>query len=156
MYALTVAKGGFKLMPVEEGSCIPIDPAKGVRVSEMLPAGQKPLCVSHVGWDGPNWTMDATGQTPGRLAGGLSLIMDRPVIDKTGITGLFDFHLVFAHDETTPGNFPTGLDSPFAASDLPPGPSAFTVLERIGLKLVQDKGPRGYIVIDRVEKPTEN
>jgi bla regulator protein BlaR1 len=156
MYALTVAKGGFKLKPMEEGGCIPRDPTKGVLVSQMFPPGQKPLCVSHVSWDGPNWTIDAAGQSLDRLAGALSVTMDRHVLDKTGIAGLFNFHLAFAHDGDAPGNLPPDLPSPFTASDIPPGPSVFTVLQQLGLKLAPVKGPRGYIVIDRVERPSEN
>ena len=122
----------------------------------MFPPGQKPLCVSNIGWDG-NWNLDAAGQSLSGFAEGLSVIMDRRVIDKTGITALFDFHLVFAHDENTPGTFPPGGSSPFTPTDTPPGASVFTVLEQqLGLKLVPDKGPRGYIVIDSVQRPSEN
>lgn len=156
MYALTVAKSGLKLKPMEEGGCLPLDPTKGVKVSEMFPTGQKPLCVSHVGGDGPNWKLDAAGRSLSGFADVLSVTMDRHVIDKTGITALFNFHLVFAHDENTPGSFPAGLPSPFSDSDVPAGPSIFTVVEQLGLKLVPDKGPRGYIVIDSVQRPSEN
>lgn len=157
MYALTEAKGGLKLKPMEEGGCTPQDPTRGVLVSEMFPPGQKPLCIIHLGFNGPNWTIDAAGQSLGRLAAfALSETMDRHVIDKTGITALFNFHLVFAHDEDTPGNLPPGFPSPFSPSDIPPGPSVFTVLGQLGLKLGPVKGPRGYIVIDHVERPSEN
>jgi uncharacterized protein (TIGR03435 family) len=83
--------------------------------------------------------------------------MDRHVLDKTGIAALFNFNLVFAHDDTTPGNFPSGFPSPFTPSDSPAGPSIFTVLEQqLGLTLLPDTGPRGFIVIDSVERPSEN
>jgi uncharacterized protein (TIGR03435 family) len=156
MYSLTVAKGGLKMKPMEEGGCTVHDPTKGLFVSEMFPPGQKPLCISHLGWDGPNWTLDAAGQSLSNLAARLSNTMDRHVLDKTGITALFTFHLVFAHDDKAPGDFPTELPNPFPASDIPPGPSIFTVLEQLGLKLVPEKGPRGYIVIDSVQRPSEN
>jgi len=75
------------------------------------------------------------------LAGGLlSNNLGRPVIDKTGITGRFDFTLEFARN---------------MADDT--GTSIFTaVREQLGLKLVPDKGPVQVLVIDRVEKPSEN
>jgi uncharacterized protein (TIGR03435 family) len=76
--------------------------------------------------------------------------MDRPVIDRTGIDGIFNFHVEFTADESTPNLF----DPYRPASD--PGPSIFTaVLEQLGLKLEPAKGPRDFLVIDHVERPTE-
>jgi len=159
MYALTVANSGFKLQPMEEGGCIPRDPARGVFVSEMFPPGQKALCVTHTGWNGPNWTIDAAGQALRSISSTLGgLILDRPVLDKTGVTGVFTFHLKFAHDENTPGVFPASM-SPFPTgpSDVPAAPSIDTVLEvQLGLQLVPDRGPREYIVIDSAQRPSLN
>jgi uncharacterized protein (TIGR03435 family) len=67
-----------------------------------------------------------------------------PVIDKTGITEKFDFHLEFAPDDAEPS------DEPDAA------PSIFSALGQLGLKLDPAKGPRDFLVIDRVERPSEN
>jgi uncharacterized protein (TIGR03435 family) len=157
MYALTVANSGFKLQPMEEGGCIPHDPTQGVFVPQMFPPGQRPLCVMHGGWAGPNWTIDAAGQGLGKLAGMLSsLMVDRYVLDKTGITGVFIYHLVFAHDKEAPGNFPPGFPEQFPPSDTPPAPSISTVLDQLGLKLMPDSGPHEYVVIDSVERPSEN
>jgi uncharacterized protein (TIGR03435 family) len=155
MFSLGVAEGGFKLQPMEEGACIPHEAGRPVRE---VPPGQKPLCITHAGWDGPNWTIDATGQSLGNLAGALGgMITDRPVLDKTGITGLFSFHLVFAYGKDAPGTFPPGFRSPFRPSDIPPAPSLAAVLEQqLGLRLVPDTGPREYIVIDRAERPSAN
>jgi uncharacterized protein (TIGR03435 family) len=158
MYALTVAGGGFKLQPMEAGGCITRDPGAGVFVSEMFPPGQKPLCIMHTGWSGPNWTIDAAGQSLDKLALSLGgIILGRAVLDKTGIAGVFGFHLVFAHDENAPGSFPEGLPSPFQASDVPTAASLPSVLEQqLGLKLVTDRGPREYVVIDSAERPAMN
>jgi uncharacterized protein (TIGR03435 family) len=157
MYALRAAKGAFKLKPMEEGGCIPHDLTKGVRVAEMFPSGEKPLCIIHTAWEGPNWTIDAAGQSLANLAGALSNTMGRHVLDKTGIAGLYSFHLIFAHDDTTPGDFPPDRPSPFPVSETSSGPSVFTVLEKqLGLKMVSEKGSRRYIVIDRVERPSDN
>jgi uncharacterized protein (TIGR03435 family) len=88
------------------------------------------------------------------------LVLDRPLIDKTGITGTFDFHLTFAPDETT-----AGVASPFAPdgafSGVPPdpagGPSIFTAFqEQLGLKLEAGKGPSEVLVIDYIERPSGN
>jgi uncharacterized protein (TIGR03435 family) len=111
----------------------------------------------HGGWTGPNWTIDAAGQGLGKLAGMLSTLMvDRYVVDKTGVTGVFIYHLVFAHDKEAPGNFPPGFPEQFPPSDTPPAPSISTVLDQLGLKLVPDSGPHEYVVIDNVERPSQN
>jgi uncharacterized protein (TIGR03435 family) len=85
------------------------------------------------------------------------MITDRPVLDKTGIMGLFSFHLVFAHGKDAPGTFPAGFPSPFRPSDISSAPSLSTVLEQqLGLRLVPDTGPREYIVINGAQRPSEN
>lgn len=75
----------------------------------------------------------------------------RPVINMTGLTGNYDFKLVFLPP------LPPGLDK----DKLPPGfldrPDLFTaVREQLGLKLTAQKGPVTFIVIDHVERPSEN
>jgi len=158
MFSVAVADGGFKLQPMEAGGCIPHEPGTPIRTSDTFPADGKPLCITHTGWDGPNWKIDAAGQGLDQLAGALGdFVTDRPVLDKTGIRGLFSFHLVFAHDKITPGRFPPGFPSPFPVSDINAAPSLPAVLEQqLGLKLVPDMGPREYIVIDSVERPSVN
>jgi bla regulator protein BlaR1 len=157
MYNLTVAKGGLKVKPMEAGGCFEHDPTKGVMTGEMFPPGQKPMCTIWLHMNGPDWALDAAGQKPGNLVGMLGNALNRHVFDKTGVTDLFIFHLQFAHDETTPGNFPPEMqDRLFPPSDVPSGASIFTVLEGIGLKLEPTKGPQGYIVVDHVERPSEN
>jgi uncharacterized protein (TIGR03435 family) len=84
----------------------------------------------------------------------LSQLLGRPVVDKTGLKGKYDFILLWTPDpaELTPIG---GPDVP-----LPPdlaGPSLFTALqEQLGLKLQSAKGPVEILVIDHVEKPDAN
>jgi bla regulator protein blaR1 len=157
MYNLTLAKGGLKLKPMEKGGCTERDPSQGVNTNEMFPPGKTPLCVSWIHMNGPDWALDSAGQKLGNLANALSNALNRHVFDKTGINDVFILHLQFAHDETTPGNFPPEMrDTLFPPTDVPAGPSIFTALEGLGLKLEPTTGPQGYIVIDHVERPTEN
>ncbi len=156
MYSLTVAKGGLKLKPMEPGGCIPRDPSKGGGMTEeMLLPGKTPLCVTWAHTNGPDWAIDAAGQKLSILAGTLSFPLDRQVLDNTGVTDPFIYHLQFARDETAPGT-PEMAARMFPPSDLPSGPSVFTVLEGLGLKLEPAKGPQGYMVIDHIERPSEN
>ena len=155
MYNLTVAKSGLKMKPMEEGGCIPHDPTKGVMTGDMFPPGQTPLCISWGHTNGPDWVIDAAGQRLSNLAGSLSGLLDRHILDKTGVSDLFIYHLQFAHDETTPGPA-ARIATMFPPTDIPPGPSIFTVLDRLGLKLEQTTGPEEYVVIDHIERPSEN
>jgi bla regulator protein blaR1 len=153
VYALTVARSGPKLQPFHEGSCTPVDFAKGLPPSP----GQK-SCSAVIAGGGPNLTLKAQAASLDYFSKLLSLAVDRPVIDKTGITGLFDFHLVFAKDEVTPRFLPGGdMAGPRTEpSDDPAGPTIFTAIQQFGLKLEPAKGPLDFLVIDRVDRPTEN
>jgi uncharacterized protein (TIGR03435 family) len=74
--------------------------------------------------------------------------VDRPVLDRTGLPGIFDFNLKF-------GDSPADLKRALVEGD---GPSIFTIIqEQLGLKLEARKGPIEMLVIDHVERaPTEN
>jgi uncharacterized protein (TIGR03435 family) len=114
-YALVIAKGGPKLKPTA-----------GVSENGMIyPGGLRIM-----------------NQQLGGLAGALRSPADRPVVDKTGIDGNYDFTLSYAQDDD-------------ASSSLP---SLFTALqEKFGLRLESSKVSLEILVIDRAEKiPAEN
>jgi uncharacterized protein (TIGR03435 family) len=144
VYALTVAKGGPKLPRTVEGSCIPFDRTR-------RPPDGKPWCaLTRSVRKGPNLTWEARSLTLAAFSKTLGL--DRPVIDKTGIAGVFDFHLDFAPDDTSASRHPDG-----GAADPAGGPSLFTALqEQLGLRLDPTRGPAEFLVIDRVERPSGN
>ncbi len=87
------------------------------------------------------------------LAASLSVLdLRRPVIDKTGLSGRFDYTIEWAPEPSSP---PTS-DSPAAPSD-PVGQTSLEALrEQLGLKVESTKGPVQILVIDRVERPSEN
>lgn len=150
VYELALAKGSLKLKPFQEGRCaqMPLTfPAPAA------PAGQR-YCKAIISLLGPS--IDAEGSTLREFSKLLNLVLDRPVIDKTGITGRFDIHLEFSRDEVTPGLRGPVPDAPHAALNLV-GPTIFTaVQEQLGLKLSPARGPVELLVIDHVEKPSEN
>ena len=91
------------------------------------------------------------------LAQFLTQSVDRTVVDRTGLSGVFDFTLEFT-PELVPGSQPGATASATAsASDPSAPPSIFTALqEQLGLKLESQKGPVDVLVIDNVEEPSPN
>jgi bla regulator protein blaR1 len=92
-----------------------------------------------------NLTMDQIASMLPAVAMGS---LDRPILDQTGLVGSFDFSIEFTG----------GFKGP--SPDVQPDPSAITFLEalqdQLGLKLKSQKGPVEVLVIDHVEKPSEN
>lgn len=94
-----------------------------------------------------------SGRTIAQVVPMLSDFMGRPVIDKTGLTGLYDFALKFAPTGRATGLF-AALTGPPPPPDDPDSPGLSTaVQEQLGLKLESARGPVEVVVIDRLEKP---
>jgi len=149
VYALNVAKGGFKLKPLADGSCVPRNTGTNPPAS-----GQRPCGGTNINFGRGGGTLELTGVSVAEFCRDIQNFVDRPVLDKIGITGLFDFRLEFAADENTPGLAP---GNPAAPSDQPGRPSIFTALqEQLGLKLDAARGPVAFLVIDSIERPSEN
>jgi uncharacterized protein (TIGR03435 family) len=88
------------------------------------------------------------------LAYNLSQFLDRPVLDRTGLSeNYYDFKL-----EWTPDSNPTATDpNSISVRSSYSGPSIFTaVQEQLGLKLESVRAPQEILVIDRAERPSEN
>ena len=86
----------------------------------------------------------------------LAMVLGRPVIDKTGFSGLFDVRLDFLPDEITATLPPPPPDAAGASADSNT-PSILTAMqEQLGLRLESTKGPVEVIVIDHVERPSAN
>jgi uncharacterized protein (TIGR03435 family) len=141
VYALAVAKGGPKMT---ESKPDPNAPPKGgppkMRGDDGKIAGQ--------------------GVSMEFLASVLSRIVGRTVVDKTGLTGEYDFTLQWTPEggasiRTSQGG--SGVSGLSPGSDPGPDESIFTAIpEQLGLKLESTKAPGAVIVIDRLEKPSEN
>ena len=132
IYAMTVAKGGLKLKAAEDAS---VPPTVGPGIA--YPA--------RVELPGRNATV-------GELASLLQrAILDRPVVDRTGLTGRYDFTLVWA-----PNDSEFGGDGP-KAPESAPSPPLFEALEQqLGLKLEATRGTVDALVVDAVTRPSEN
>jgi uncharacterized protein (TIGR03435 family) len=132
-YALVLAKGGSKLQPSQPGNDANGHPKRStMNVHDGL--------------------LTAQGVPLDPLIHFLSDRVGRPVEDKTGLTGLYDFTLQLGdqgHDSPSSGPDPSSSD--------PTAPSIFTaVQEQLGLKLEAEKGPVQVLVIDHMEQPAAN
>jgi uncharacterized protein (TIGR03435 family) len=136
VYALIVAKNGRKLK-------------ESIASADDFPKGPPPLI----------FVVSAQGiQLPGRYATTADLasvfqraVLDRPVIDLTGLSGRYDFDLEFAPDDNIFNGAFAGQPSD---SDKP---TLFTAIQKqLGLKLEATKGPVDTLVIDHIEQPTPN
>jgi uncharacterized protein (TIGR03435 family) len=98
-------------------------------------------------------------QTMADFATGMqSVVMDKPVVDQTGLTDKYDFQLKWTPDESQFGQFRgTGAVVPPPPENPKAPPSLYTAIqEQLGLKMGPGKVTDDVIVIDHVEKPSEN
>jgi uncharacterized protein (TIGR03435 family) len=150
VYELALGKGAPKLKPLQDGSCTP------VLIGHPLPRladGQR-YCRNLAA---PGRSVDLEGGTLSTFAGLLGLILDRPVIDKTGITDYFEIHLQFSPDDFAPSRPSTAEPGASVTVTTPEAPGIFQAIqEQLGLKLVPAKGPLDVLVIDHIERPSEN
>lgn len=145
------------------------------RLKVRMETKEMPVYVLAAGKNGPKLTPN-TGAEPGpmfrmgrgqidvkkasmaMLAQHLSQQLGRTVIDKTGLAGDYDFNLTWT-PEPGQGGGPFGGSLPpevLPAADST-GPTIFTALqEQLGLKLESQKGPVPVVVIEQIEKPSEN
>jgi uncharacterized protein (TIGR03435 family) len=160
MYGMTVAKGGLKIKPIDEKGCVSVDIARNLSRDQMLAldTSSTPVCGNFTSLgDRYKRTWRLGGTTLAKFANQtLSGVLDRHVMDQTGVPGMFNIHLEFGYDESIKegvfGGRPVGpILTP--SSDVEPTPSIFTALEeQLGLKLEKTRGPREFIVIDSAER----
>ena len=151
VYELTVDKGGPKPKATREGSCIMVD--RDHPPPEPTPGKPFPhICGGFLG-------DDLNGSTIANLCRQLSVLMDQDVIDKTGTTGVFDFHME-SFWENARLNAAAGPSDPSSPSASPAPADVFAAariaLRKLGLKLEAAKGSGEFLVIDHVERPSEN
>jgi uncharacterized protein (TIGR03435 family) len=156
--ALVVAKGGSKLKPFVEGSCVPI----GIRPFTMEPPSFQPpppgqhYCSYGGGIRGPdavNAVFDFEGITLDQFAKLFLSGGPRFVIDKTGLAGKFDIHLEQAIPEESRQRL-AEIGQELRPSTAPPHEEALE--KQLGLKLEKTKGPVEFHVVDHIERPSAN
>jgi bla regulator protein blaR1 len=138
--ALVVAEGGPKLQPSQS-------PDEGDRVK----TGMRMLLKG----GGQDSVVEAQGITTADLARQLSLQLSLPVLDKTGLSGHYNFNLHWSQNPNPPSDA-TETDAANASS-ASPEPALLTALQQqLGLKLEPQKQPMDVLVIEHLNKPNEN
>jgi uncharacterized protein (TIGR03435 family) len=134
VYAITVAKSGSKLNKSDSSAGI-------------LPG---------FGGRGPG-NIGVRNSTMAEFADFLqSRILERPVVDQTGLPDRYDFTLKWTPDQAQLAAMgPNAPAPPPAAADAPPDLFA-AIQQQLGLKLESTKAPVDVLVIDRLQKPSEN
>jgi uncharacterized protein (TIGR03435 family) len=98
----------------------------------------------------------ASGKTMAQLVTMLGPTLQRIVVDKTGLTGLHDFDLQFLPDPLTSnaGRVGVPIRMYLVRNDVPPLMTA--IQEQLGLKLQAARGPVDHVVIESIERPSED
>ncbi|HWE84496.1 MAG TPA: M56 family metallopeptidase [Terracidiphilus sp.] len=160
VYTLVVAKGGPKLKEAAaDAPDVTAEPPPSPKSDANGPPparkGQTMMRMSPQGM-----ALDARSATMEGLIQILSEQTGSTIVDKTGLTGKYDFSLSFMpEDGTGPIGAPRGAPPPDGSGQAqePVGPSIFTaVQEQLGLKLVPQKQLVDVIVIDHIEQPSAN
>ena len=151
---LVIAKGGHKLKntPEDPASLPDPGPPKFDKNDELAGPGY----VTTFKASGEAHTV-AKAQPLSKLTSMLGNVLLRPVIDKTGLTGNYDFSIDFRMDLRGLG-LPPGPGGPDASAASEPGTDLVAaVRQQLGLSLVSAKAKLDVLVIDKAEKvPTAN
>jgi uncharacterized protein (TIGR03435 family) len=153
VYALVLVKPGkmgpmLKAHPEDDPSCSKVKIQAAVAGAYPggcgMAASIAPKTAGNMAVAGYNMTMDAIAPA----LGGSGNIVDRPMVDKTGLTGKFDFTVEFTPDK----NGGAGVDA--GSPDLAGLTAVEAFREQLGLKLVVEKAMVDVVVIDHLEKPS--
>ena len=179
-YELMVGKDGVKMREAETANDVEKDFSTDSRVTAstnrvqetvdgpvrtmMIPFGGRTVTTRSLYdmWTSPQGTimLDATRITMPELAQLLILIVDRPVVDKTGLTGVYQFKVELGAAQSAIRSLRSaGITKAVDGTpiDQPTGVSTPKALEGLGLKLEDRRSPFDMLVIDKMEQtPREN
>jgi uncharacterized protein (TIGR03435 family) len=134
-FVLTVGKDGPKLKPAQPNGNLHGIGIQAARTGALMFANNSPI---------PAFTSFLQ-----------SLVLDRPVVDQTGLTGKYDITVTFTPDDSLFNGQPIGVPKP--AEGIEPAPGLFDAIQQqLGLKLTAEKAQVDVFAIDHVEKPSAN
>jgi len=146
LYFLVVGKNGSKMQDAKPGAALQLLGPDG--------GGMTGVIALERG-SGGGMKAVATSVNIASLTRYLSQQLRRPVLDKTGLTGIYDFTLDYVSD-LAQSPVSSSADDNMLPAD-PGGTSVFTaVQQQLGLKLEPGRGPVETLVIDHVERPSGN
>lgn len=148
-FFLSVVRSGPGLKPTPAGACIPPDPA--APPGPPVLNGCNALRAIYT-QDGEGILIDGIGIQMSSLIRQLSFLLNREIVDQTGLSGGYDVSLHVAREAGMPG--PPVL--PLAKEFSQQFPSVFTAIRKSGLALTAGKAPVDVLVIDNAHKPSEN
>ncbi len=138
VYALSIAKGGAKYTKGEDGKC-----------KDKIVAGDSNCGSINFFGFGVGIVNTPIGGLTGALA---RTLQDRPIVDKTGLTDRYDIQVLWMPPNGKPDDFLS-----YPPEIRPPDMNMFEAFEKqAGLKLEATKTGVQVVVVDRIEKPTEN
>jgi len=173
VYALTVAKGGPKLkeVPPDDPEAAPVPPKPGagtvVGVGGMVdpaqvrikPAGGRddgsPIFDRRGNTSADSLYMEIPKATTARLAGILTSMADRPVVDRTGLTGTYEIGFDVPSQDVKRAvmmPMPGKIARAAPPEEEPTGGSIFRSVQSLGLRLEKDKAAIETIVVEHIEK----
>ena len=143
----------FKVQQQQQLEAIAKGGLQGLAAQAMKPGETRP-CAFGTYPVGPGLIgVKASGQALSTLALVLTQLAGRPVVDKTGLTGLYDFEMTIDLQTLARIYAELGVNMPLPPG-LPEGPSLMTLLqEDLGLRLDSQRGPGNVLVIDSAERP---
>jgi uncharacterized protein (TIGR03435 family) len=150
VYELVIAKGGIKFAQTTPA---PTTPGQ-TKPDPTTPAQPRPDGLSlpdggAIG-PGPNGLIHMSNLSMQMLATVLSEKSDRPIVDNTGLTGRYTFDIRQPQQDRGPSTTPDASPDPNA------NPAMSDVLKAIGLDLKPAKQQVEFLIIDHIERPTEN
>ena len=164
-FALVLADRNGKLGPRLQRSgpeCAPVKAPEGVPLPPPPPPGPGPGFVAVLPQDPlgptcgfvsfPGW-LSGRRLTMGHLVTPLTQLTRRPVVDETGLAGEFDVDVTFMPDQPVALN---GAAAPPSLSQSDRPPLLTAIQEDLGLKLETRRREVNVLVIDRIERPSEN
>jgi len=156
VYVLTVAKGGPKLKQSEDQTpptpvTTPPRPPQRPGEAPVLPRGVFSVMTA----SGGAMALTGTATPFSNIVNFLQVRVGRRIFDKTDLKGLFDIRLQFADELSAPPAVVPTTGEPAPLSE-PSALSLAAALDELGLKLESAKAPLEVLVIDSVQKPSEN